>query len=165
MSDFNLCDVVDLANECGGNPYWAMSEADKQHFRDYAKDRLRARRPATVAEQSSASTVKESDDVELDNIIAVGRETDTEETVHEDHDENNRGDASAEASSEEVVLGDGALIAPVEDSKTKGREKSKRWLEYVKCARESLVQSGSTKPTAKQCHELARTFLAEDGWL
>ena len=142
-----------------------MSEADKQHFRDYAQDRLRARRPATVAEQSSASTVKESDDVELDNILGDERETDTEETVHEDRDENNRGDASGEAISEEVVLGDGALIAPVEDSKTTGREKSKRWLEYVKCARESLVQSGSTKPTAKQCHELARTFLAEDGWL
>ena len=114
MSDFNLCDVVDLANECGGNPYWAMSDKDKSHFREYAKDRLRALRPDTVSEQSSASTVKESD-AELDNILGDRRETDTEETVHEDHDENNRDDASAEASSEEVVLGDGALITPVED--------------------------------------------------
>ena len=74
----NLLDIVDLADECGTNPYWRMNDTDRDLFSKYAEQKLNTRRPASIPEE--ISVVDKKDDREP----AQASDTDIADDVHVD---------------------------------------------------------------------------------
>ena len=159
----NLLDIVDLADECGTNPYWRMNDTDRDLFSKYAEQKLNTRRPASIPEEISV------DDKKDDRAPAQASDTDIADDVHVDVSED---DVEVDDSSElHTQVENGVLPADreVDDTNNEapktGREKSARWLEYVKEARKDIKSEGVTKPDNKIVFQRAREYLQADGWL
>ena len=160
MAHFNLCDIVDMAEQCGGNPYWRMSADDRREFSTYAQQKLQARRPPSVKESAD----DKKDDACLDHAVDAKSEGDTDEHSCDSDGKDVGDDAQNTTSEEKVVSGDTEVITS-DDTKASGRAKSQRWVEYCKEARKDLVAEGHTKPDSKVVFARAREYLKADGWL
>ena len=159
----NLLDIVDLADECGTNPYWRMTDTDRDLFSKYAEQKLNKRRPASIPEENSV------DDKKDDNESAPANNTENADDVHVDvsDDDAENDDSSAVHTQVEtgVLSADGEVSDTNDDAPKSGREKSARWLEYVKEARKDIKSEGVTKPDNKIVFQRAREYLQADGWL
>ena len=142
----NLLDIVDLADECGTNPYWRMNSTDRDLFSKYAEQKMN-RRPASIPEDKSV------DDKKDDNVSVQESDTEIAGDVHvdgSDDDVEDNGSGSFHTGVEETVLnGDREVDDTNNDAPKSGREKSARWLEYVKEASKDIKAEGTTKPDNK----------------
>ena len=159
----NLLDIVDLADECGTNPYWRMTDTDRDLFSKYAEQKLNSRRPSSIAEDKSVHDRKD------DSAPAQASDTDVAGDVHVDvsDDDDEVDDSSAVHTQVDtgVLSADGEVSDTNDDAPKSGREKSARWLEYVKEARKDIKSEGVTKPDNKAVNQRAREYLQADGWL
>ena len=159
----NLLDIVDLADECGTNPYWRMNDTDRDLFSRYAEQKLNKRRPTSIPEENSV------DDKKDDNVSVQASDAKVADDDHVDVSDNDDeiDDSSAVHTQVEtgVLSADGEVSDTNDDAPKSGREKSARWLEYVKEARKDIKSEGVTKPDNKIVFQRAREYLQADGWL
>ena len=160
----NLLDIVDLADECGSNPYWRMNDTDRDLFSKYAEQKLNRHRPASIPEDKSVHDKKD------DRAPAQASDTDIADDVHVDvsvDDDENHDSGSLHTEVETRVLPADREVddTNIEAPKSGGREKSARWLEYVKEARKDIKSEGVAKPDNKAVNQRAREYLQADGWL
>ena len=159
----NLLDIVDLADECGTNPYWRMNDTDRDLFSKDAEQKLNKRRPAPIPEENSV------DDKKDDREPAQASDTDIADDVHVDVSDDDAEDNDSSAVHTPVETGvlptDGGVDDTNDEAPTTGREKSARWLEYVKEARKDIKSEGVAKPDNKAVNQRAREYLQADGWL
>jgi hypothetical protein len=160
----NLLDIVDLADECGTNPYWRMNDTDRDLFSKYAEQKLNTRRPASIPEEISV------DDKKDDRAPAQASDTDIADDVHVDVSDDDAENDDSSGVRTEVEAGVLPADREVDDTnieapKSGGREKSARWLEYVKEARKDIKSEGVAKPDNKAVNQRAREYLQADGWL
>ena len=159
----NLLDIVDLADECGSNPYWRMNDTDRDLFSKYAEQKLNKHRPASIPEENSV------DDKKDDRAPAQASDTEVADDDHVDNaddDDENDGSGSLHTGVAETVLcGDREVDDTNNEAPKSGREKSARWLEYVKEARKDIKAEGISKPDNKLVFQRAREYLQADGWL
>ena len=156
----NLLDIVDLADECGTNPYWRMNDTDRDLFSKYAEQKLN-QRPRSIPED------KPLQDSKHDSASVQPSDKDIADDDHVDNaddDDENDGSGSLHTGVAETVLcGDGEVSDAT--PKNSGRVKSKRWTEYCKLAKDHLFEANGTKPSTKETYALSRQWLQEDGWM
>ena len=158
----NLLDIVDLADECGSNPYWRMNDTDRDLFSKYAEQKLN-QRPRSIPED------KPLQDSKHDSTSVQSSNTEVTDDVHVDNsDDDAENDDSSELHTQVeagVLSADGEVDDTNNEAPKSGREKSQRWLEYVKEARKDIKSEGVTKPDNKIVFQRARQYLQADGWL
>ena len=157
----NLLDIVDLADECGTNPYWRMTDTDRDLFSKYAEQKLNKRRPASIPEE--ISVVDKKDDREPAQASNTDIADDDRVDVSDDDAEDDGSKSLHTGVAETVLCGDGEVSDAT--PKNSGREKSKRWTEYCKLAKDHLFEASGTKPSTKETYALSRQWLQEDGWM
>ena len=159
----NLLDIVDLADECGSNPYWRMNDTDRDLFSKYAEQKLNKHRPASIPEDKSVGDSKH------DSAPVQSSDTDIADDVHVDVSDDDAENDDSSGVRTEVEAGVLPADREVDDTNneapTTGREKSARWLDYVKEARKDIKSEGVTKPDNKIVFQRAREYLQADGWL
>ena len=159
----NLLDIVDLADECGTNPYWRMNDTDRDLFSKYAEQKLNKRRPGSIPEDKPLDDKK--DDSEAVQASDTEFEGDGDDNLPDDDTENDASKKLHTGVEAGVLSADEEVSDTNNDAPKTGREKSQRWLEYVKEARKDIKSEGVTKPDNKQVFQRAREYLQADGWL